>query len=149
MQYFRLLRCVLAVCLLCVGLVAPAWADFYVVVQSAHPQKSLTQQEAVALFMGRSRQFANGELAIVFDLAREAPGRAAFYLALTGMTPAQVNSYWARLMFAGQSMPPQALPDEQAMTNLVKRNPNAIGWLSKEPADKGLRTLLVLKEAAP
>lgn len=149
MQFFRLLRCVLMLGLLGAGLAAPARADFYIVVQNAHPQKSLTQQEAVALFMGRSRQFANGELAIVFDLAREAPGRAAFYQALTGMTPAQVNSYWARLMFAGQSMPPQALPDEQAMTNLVKRNPNAIGWLSKEPADKGLRTLLVLKEAAP
>ena len=99
------------------------------------------------MFMGRSRSFGNGEFALVFDLPRDNPRRAAFYLALTGMSPAQVNSYWARLMFSGQSMPPQPLPDETSMIDIVKRNPSALGWLSKEPTDKQLRTLLVLKES--
>jgi hypothetical protein len=124
----------------------PASADFYLVVNSGNPQSALSQKEAVDLFMGRSRSFANGDFALVFDLPRDNPQRAAFYLALTGMSPAQVNSYWSRLMFSGQSMPPQPLPDETAMVDIVKRNPSAIGWLSKEPADKLLRTLLVLKQ---
>ena len=124
-----------------------ARADFYVVAQSANPQHALTQKEAVDMFMGRSRSFTNGDFALIFDLPRDNPKRAAFYQALTGMSPAQVNSYWSRLMFSGQSMPPQPLPDETAMIDIVKRNPSALGWLSKEPADKQLRTLLVLKEA--
>lgn len=95
--------------------------------------------------MGRRRAFDNGDFALVFDLPRGAETRDAFYLSLTGMSPAQVNSYWSRLMFSGQSMPPQALPDESAMVDIIKRNPSAVGWLSKEPADKSLRTLLVLK----
>jgi hypothetical protein len=37
------------------------------------------------------------------------------------------------------------LPDEGAMIDIVKRNPSALGWLSKEPTDKSLRTLLMLK----
>ena len=123
-----------------------AHADFYVIVQAANPQRALTQKETVDLFMGRSRAFANGDFAQVFDLPRDNPQRAAFYLALTGMSPAQVNSFWSRLMFSGQNMPPQALADEAAMADFVKRNPGAIGWLGKEPADKLLRTLLVLKE---
>jgi hypothetical protein len=123
-----------------------AQADFYVVVQAANPQSALTKKETVDLFMGRSRAFANGDFAQVFDLPRDNPQRAAFYLALTGMSPAQVNSFWSRLMFSGQNMPPQALTDETAMVDAVKRNPGAIGWLSKEPTDKLLRTLLVLKE---
>ena len=49
-------------------------------------------------------------------------------------------------MFSGQNMPPQELPDEAAVIDAVKRNPNALGWLSKDPADKQLRTLLVIKE---
>ena len=124
-----------------------AHADFYLIVQAANPQRALTQKEAVDLFMGRSRTFTNGNLALVFDLPRDNPQRAAFYLALTGMSPTQVNSYWSRLMFSGQSMPPQALPDEAAMIDIVKRNPSAIGWLSKEPTDKLLRIALVLKES--
>lgn len=123
-----------------------ARADFYVVVQSGNPQRSLTQKEVLDLFMGRSRAFSNGDFALIFDLPRDSPKRAAFYRALTGMSLAQVNSYWSRLMFSGQSMPPQSLPDEATVTNIVKRNPNAIGWLSSEPTDKQLRTLLIVKE---
>ncbi len=121
-------------------------ADIYVVVQAANPTRALTQKEATDLFMGRTRAFANGDFALPFDLPRDSATRAAFYLALTGMSPAQVNSYWSRLMFTGQTMPPQALPAEAAMVDIVKRNPSAIGYLSTEPTDKGLRILLVLKE---
>jgi len=127
-------------------LALPARADFYIVVHASNPQKALTQKEAVDLFMGRSRAFANGDFALIFDLPRDHPRRAAFYQALTGMSVAQVNSYWSRLMFSGQSVPPQALPDETAMAGILRRNPSALGWLSKEPTEAGLRTVLVIKE---
>ncbi len=123
-----------------------AHADFYVVVGADNPQPALTRKEAVDLFMGRTRSFENGDFALVFDLPRDDPRRAAFYQALTGLGPAQVNSYWARLMFSGQSMPPVSLPDETAMVDVVRRNPSALGWLTQEPSDRRLRTLLVLKE---
>ncbi|CAM3642874.1 hypothetical protein [Roseateles saccharophilus] len=126
----------------------PARADFYIVVHASNPQHNLTHKEVVDLFMGRSRAFANGDFALIFDLPRDNPRRAAFYQALTGMSAAQVNSYWSRLMFSGQSVPPQALPDEAAMLGILRRNPSALGWLSREPADAGLRTVLVIKEPA-
>jgi len=124
----------------------PARADIFLVVQAASPIKSLTQKEAVDLYTGRSRAFGNGEFALIFDLPRDSPQRAAFYQALTGMSPAQINSYWSRLMFSGQTMPPQTLPNEQAMIAIVSRNPSALGYLSQEPNDKALRTVLVLKD---
>jgi hypothetical protein len=123
-----------------------ARADYFIVAQAANPQRALTQKEAIDLFMGRSRAFANGDFALLFDLPRDSPVRAGFYEALTGLRPAQLNSYWARLMFSGQTMPPQPLPDEQAMAEIVRRNPSALGYLSKEPTDRTLRTLLILKE---
>jgi hypothetical protein len=135
--------------ILCVALwIAPlaARADIYVVVHSANPLRALTQKEATDLFMGRTRAFASGDFALPFDLPRDSATRAAFYFALTGMSPAQLSSYWARLMFTGQTMPPQALPAEAAMIDIVKRNPSAIGYLSAEPADQSLRTVLVLKD---
>ena len=125
----------------------PAWADFYVVVNAANPQRTMTQKDVVDLYMGRSRAFGNGQFAIAFDLPRDSPERAAFYQSLTGLSAAQVTSHWSRLMFSGQSMPPQALPDEATMIEIVRRNPSAIGWLTREPPpDKQLRTVLVLKE---
>lgn len=131
---------------LVVACTTQAQANFYIVVQTANPQPALTQKQAVDLFMGRNRAFANGDVVQVFDLPRDNPRHAAFYQALTGMSPAQVNSYWSRLMFSGQSLPPKDLADEAAMIEMVRRNPHAMGWLSKEPTDKALRTLLELKE---
>ncbi|MBU2877408.1 MULTISPECIES: hypothetical protein [Aliiglaciecola] len=123
-----------------------AHADFYIVVNANNPQQNMTKKEVVNLFMGRSRGFSNGDFALVFDLPRDDPNSAAFYKALTGWSMAQVNSYWSRLMFSGQSMPPQPLPNEKAMIDILKRNPSGIGWLSEAPEDDSLRAILVLKE---
>ncbi|MES2089347.1 MAG: hypothetical protein V4532_05140 [Pseudomonadota bacterium] len=127
---------------------AVAQADVYVIVNASNPLRSLTHKEAVDLFMGRTRVFPNGDYVLACDLPRNSAVRASFYLALTGMTPAQTNSYWSRLMFTGQTMPPQTVPDEQAVTELVKRNPGALGYLGHEPTDRGLRAVLVLKESS-
>ncbi len=142
---FRTALAALLGALLCVAVPA-ARADVYVVVNSANPAQGMTQKEVLDLYMGRSRAFANGDYALPFDLPREHPSRAGFYLALTGQSLAQINSYWSRLMFSGQTMPPQPLPSEAAVLDVVRRNPSAIGYLTQEPTDKGVRTVLVLKE---
>jgi len=132
---------------LAITLLAPlARADVYVVVNAANPVHAMAQKEVIDLYMGRSRAYASNELALALDLPRDHPVRAAFYNALTGLSAAQVNSYWARLMFSGRTMPPQQVASEQAMEDLVRRNPGAIGYLAQEPADHALRVVLVLKE---
>jgi hypothetical protein len=136
----------LALCLSAAAL--PARADVFVIVPTASSVKAMSQKELVDLYMGRSRAFPDGTFALPFDLPRDDPGRAAFYRALTGMDLAQINSYWSRLMFSGQTLPPQPLPTEAAMVDLVKRNPSAVGYVLQEPAaDKGLRVVLVLKSS--
>jgi hypothetical protein len=128
------------------SLALPARADVFVVVPTASSVHAMSQKELVDLYMGRSRAFPDGTFALPFDLPRDHPGRAAFYQALTGMELAQINSYWSRLMFSGQTLPPQPLPGEAAMADLVRRNPSAVGYVLQEPAaDKGLRVVLVLK----
>ncbi|MDE2370863.1 MAG: hypothetical protein KGN16_17985 [Burkholderiales bacterium] len=124
-----------------------AHADFYLVVSAESTQRTLTQKQAVDLYMGRNRVYPDGETARVFDLQRSQADREAFYYALTGLSQAQVNSYWSRLQFSGRNLPPEQLADEAAMVAAVRGNPNAIGWLPHEPTDRRLRTLLVLKES--
>ena len=90
----RLLRPLVSRLLLLAAVLAfaqPAWADFYVVVNAANPQRTMTQKDVVDLYMGRSRAFGNGQFAIAFDLPRDSPERAAFYQSLTGLSAAQVD----------------------------------------------------------
>lgn len=123
-----------------------ARADLYVVVRSDNPVRAMSKLEVRDVFMGRTRAFPSGAFAQPFDLARDDPSRASFHYVLTGLSEAQVNSYWSRLMFSGQTMPPQTLEDESAMRQVIKRNPNAIGYLSQPPVDPELRVVLVLKD---
>lgn len=126
----------------------PARADIFVVVNAASQVKAMTQKEAVDLYMGRSRAFPNGDYALTFDLPRDSPTRASFYRVLTGMNAAQINSYWSRLMFTGQVMPPQPMPTEKAVQDMIRRNPSGVGYLGEEPQDRSLRVVLVLKDSS-
>jgi len=137
----------LAALCLALGALMPAHADIYVVVPAANDVRPMTAKEVVDIYMGRVRAFPGGAFAQPFDLPRDHPGRAAFYQALTGMSAAQINSYWSRLMFSGRVMPPQPLDGEAAMADVLRRNPNAIGYLLQEPADRSVHVVLVLKES--
>lgn len=129
---------------------ALAWvsarADVYVIVNANNALHALTNKETVDLFMGRTRTYPNGDYVLAFDLPRDHAARIAFYQTLTGMSQAQLNSYWSRLMFTGRVMPPQMLQSEQGVLEMVKRNPGAVAYLSQEPQDKGVRVVLTLKE---
>jgi hypothetical protein len=129
------------------GCSVSAWADIYVIVNHANPIQHLTQKDVLNLYMGRTHAFADGDYALGFDLPRGNPVRSEFYQTLTGLSDAQVASYWARLMFTGQTLPPQPLPSEGEMLSVVGRNPSAIGYVGKAPADADVRVVLVIRSA--
>jgi hypothetical protein len=127
-------------------LLAPAArADYYIVVSEHNSLTTLSQKDALQLFMGRSRAFPDGSPATPCDIGDDAL-RAGFYRSLGGMSLPQVNSYWARLMFSGRSLPPQRVESEAAMVQRIGNDPSAIGWLTQAPKQKGLRAVLVLPE---
>lgn len=121
-------------------------ADVYVVAHASQSARTLTSREVVDVFMGRSRSFGNVTMAQPLDLPREHPARAAFYRQLTGMSPAQVGSYWARLNFTGQKTPPILMTSEAAVLSAIKANAAAIGYLGFEPTDPAVRVMLVLRD---
>jgi hypothetical protein len=140
-------------------LAVPLWAQtpappaasapaVYVVVGAASPVRALTQREALALYTGRSRNLPSGEVAQPLDHGRDSAERERFYLLLTGMDLARINSYWSRLQYTGQVQPPRELPAAAAVVAQLKREPLALGYLSTEPNDPQLRVVLVLREAA-
>ena len=116
----------------------------YVVVSAQSSVRNLTQKEVLALYTGRNRTLPNGELALPVDQQHDGAARVDFYQALTGMDIARINSYWARLHFTGQVQPPQCVGDDQAVLQRLRRDPQAIGYLTREPQDPGVRVVLRL-----
>lgn len=126
----------------------PAVADPVVVVAAGSPLPTLSRSQAVGYFTGRMRNLPGGELVQPLDLPTSHPLRERVYRLLTGLGPAQMNSYWARLSFSGQMQPPQVVDTEAVMLRSLRDNPRAIGYLAKPPEDDRLRVLLVLSAPA-
>ncbi|MBP9905762.1 MAG: hypothetical protein KBF66_09405 [Rhodoferax sp.] len=132
-------------CLLALG---TCRADVFVIASAEAPLQTVDIKEVQSLYMGRRRVLAGGGQVQATDLPRSHPLRELFYVQLTGMTAAQVNSYWARLLFSGQSTPPMTFADETHMASYLKRTPSALGYASSPPAPaSGLKTVMVLKSA--
>lgn len=122
----------------------PAQSDMFVVAAAANPFQSIGPKELQAIYMGRKQNVGGRGGVQATDLPHEHPMRDKFYAQLTGMTAAQVNSHWSRLLFSGRSTPPVIFPNEEAMLSYLLRTPNALGYTFKPPP-AGLKVVMVLK----
>lgn len=128
------------------SLATAAQAEVYLVVAANSPVQSLTRKDAVNLYTGRTRQLASGQVVQALDLPRDDALRGEMYRLLTGQTLAQVNSYWSRLTFTGQTWALPTADSEAQVVDTLRANPMTVGYLSREPAGRGLRVVLVLRE---
>lgn len=119
---------------------AQAQAELVVIVSTQNPNSAMTADNAEKIFLGKIKLFPNGSSAIPLDLPKSAD-RDTFYDKLTGKTPTQLKSYWARIIFTGAGVPPKEVDSPQAMVKLVSENPNTVGYVDKSLVDKSVKVL--------
>lgn len=121
-----------------------AAADLLLIVNANNPVISLERKQVVDIFMGRSTAFPTQKPAHAIDVSDASNLRATFYKNLTGKNEAQVDAYWATLVFAGRMLPPEKLPDESAVIKAVKNNPAAIGYITRQNPPAGVKVVMEL-----
>lgn len=131
--------------LLC-GVSLGAGADIAVITHPGSTIPKLESKQVFDLYLGRTRGLPGSGALTLLDLPQTSPLRARFYLALTGMQPAQVNAYWARLTFSGQVVPPLTVDDEKAVIQAVVNRQQAIGYIDAAHLSKEVRVILLLKD---
>lgn len=90
--------------------------------------ESLTKRQVIAIFMGRTRSFSNGVRARPLD---EASLRNEFYERLTDRSIKQIDAYWARLTFSGQTSSPPVRKSQQRIIDEVEKSKGKIAYISK------------------
>ena len=122
-------------------------ADILVIVNTQNPLATLEKKQVVDLFMGRVSAFPDGGSAQTLDLKTGTPLRADFYKRLTGKSEAQVDAYWATLVFAGRMSPPKQFSDDQALIGEVSKNKTAIAYVARQPLPNGVKVVMELTQA--
>ncbi|WP_035231817.1 hypothetical protein [Alcanivorax nanhaiticus] len=115
-------------------------ADVVVVVAKGSPITSLSENQLRQLYLQGSGRIA-GNSVKALDLPEDSSTRKEFYLAAVGKTPAQMKSYWARMIFTGRGAPPRMVSGDRAMQVMLENNPELVGYLPGNQVSSGLKVL--------
>jgi len=132
--------------MLAVSAVHATDASSIVVVVNPHSGvDKLTRDELIDIFLGRYRKLPSGKMALPIDVSEATPERARFYQLLVKKSPAEMSSYWARLVFSGQTSPPFQVPDAKTALELVQSSPNAIAYVNRSAVTADVKVVFELK----
>jgi ABC-type phosphate transport system substrate-binding protein len=128
--------------LLAVLAAPPAAADLVVVVNTGSGVERLSRDEVINIFLGRYRQFPSGLAALPIDQPAEQPLKAQFYRQLVNKDLAEINAYWARLIFSGKTSPPRQAASPAEVVAWLAHNRGAIGYVERGMVDARLRIVM-------
>jgi hypothetical protein len=132
---------------LCLMLISPLAAADLVVI--AHPQggiEQLSQTDVLNIYLGRYRRLASGLTAEPIDLPGDAELKRQFYRKLVGKNLAEINAYWARLVFSGNTKPPRTVASAEEAMQRVARYPGALAYVDRKMVDKRVVIVFELNE---
>jgi ABC-type phosphate transport system substrate-binding protein len=120
-------------------------ASLVIVVNPQSGVDKLSRDEVVDIFLGRYRKLPSGKTALPIDVAEANSERARFYQLLVKKSSSEMSSYWARLVFSGQTSPPFQVPDAKAALELVQSSPNAIAYMNRSAVSSSVKVVFELK----
>jgi len=143
MKRFNLINTLVSTFLINGGLMftSISYAETAVIV---HPSNTITmsKKDIQRIFLGKSKIFPGGRVAIPIDLSLLNPARKKFGKAVLGKSILQVKSYWARTVFTGRGIPPKEADGQEELKKLVAANPNTIGYIDASSLDNSVKVIL-------
>ena len=127
------------------GVTTSQAADGYkVVVNVGNPLDTATKAQVSDLFLKKTATWSNGVEVEPIDLYPTSDLRETFSEAVHGRSVAAVKSYWQRLIFSGEAVPPPEIENEKQVMFWVGSSPGAIGYVSAStPLGEGVKVLRV------
>ena len=135
------LRCLLLLLALLPWLAAAE--SLVVVVNPASGVETLSRNDVINIFLGRFRELPSGITAQPIDLP-VSPIRAQFYRALVNKEPAEINAYWARLLFSGRTAPPIQTTHPDEVINALHAHPGGITYRERSKVSSRERIVFEL-----
>jgi ABC-type phosphate transport system substrate-binding protein len=119
-----------------------AAADVVAVVSAKSPVSTLSKNQVVDIFLGKTSHFPDGSQAVPIDQIEGSAARDEFYLKSAGKSPAQLKAHWSKIIFTGRGQPPQEVSNSAAVKKRLLENPNAIGYIEENLVDASVKVVL-------
>jgi ABC-type phosphate transport system substrate-binding protein len=116
-------------------------ADVVVIAGNTSGITTLTKEQVIDLYLGRTTSLPGGGGASLLDQPESSPLRDAFYSKVTGKSAAQAKSTWAKLSFTGKGTPPKEGGSNDDIKRLVSSNKNTLGYIDKSAVDGSVKVV--------
>lgn len=113
----------------------------------AHPSNNaagITLEEAEQIWLGKSRELANGRRVAPVDQGAGTASRAKFYKSVVKKDERELKAYWSKLIFTGKGQPPREIGDDAAVQAWVASHPDAIGYVDGKFVNSSVKVLLIV-----
>ena len=130
--------------LLSSGMVMAAVADVAVITHPDNPVQ-LDDMQLRNIFLGKIKVFDNGMPVFPIDIEPGDASRDIFVSKILHKNEANLNAYWARMLFSSKGRPPEEVEDSAAVMKTVSANKSAIGYVDASVVDSSVRVLRVIK----
>jgi ABC-type phosphate transport system substrate-binding protein len=122
---------------------ATAHGDVVAVVSGRNAVVSLSKNQLVDIFLGRSVRFPNGDPAVPIDQAEGTDARNEFYSRFAGKTATQIKAHWSKVIFTGRGQPPRAVSNSAEIKKLLASNLNVIGYIEESAVDDSVKVVRI------
>ncbi len=103
--------------------------------------RSLTINEARAIFSMRTKIWPDGSPITVFVLPNNNPEHNQFVRSLLTLLPHQLKRNWDRLVYTGIGQAPTVVADPTEMLEQLKATPGSIGYIKTGSEDETLHLI--------
>ena len=125
---------------------AAAAEELAVIVNTANTTKALDAKAVKAHFLKTLSTWSSGDRVRPVDQADATGKRAAFLGKVLGMSSTEFERYWLERQYASADTPPAKAPDDATVIRIVKTFKGAIGFVSKEAAEReGAKVVLIVQ----
>jgi len=142
----KTLRYLLLSLLIAVSASPAAAADWVLIANPKAGIGHLSQDDVTNIYLGRYRRLPSGLTAEPIDQPAESSLKARFYRQLVDKNLAEINAYWARLVFSGKTRPPRVVASDEDAVQLVSRNLDALAYVDKTKVDARVTVVFTMTE---
>jgi len=140
MKWIVLIHVGLTICLTTSVVVA----DVVAVVSVKNPVTTLSKNQVVDIFLGKTVRFPDGSQVVPIDQVERSGTREEFYFKVAGKTPAQLKAHWSKIIFTGRGAPPEQVVNCLEVKQYLLEHPDAIGYIERDLVDDSVKVVFSL-----
>ena len=117
-------------------------ADVVVVVSAKCAVATLSKDQVIDIFLGKTTRFPDGAAAVPIDQMEGSPARDEFYAKFANKSAAQLKAHWTKIIFTGRGQPPKSVANNVEVLKLIAANPQAISYIERSAVDSTVKVLV-------